>query len=371
MTGPPTIDWPGGRPPRPDGPITDPDAWRSADMADAEAWTYHLSAGDVSEIDDAVAHVKSRGLELSQVTAADFHLPVLAEAMEAFRDTVVDGRGFVLIRGLPVARYGLTDSATAYWGLCAHVGRAVPQNGRGHLLGHVRDIGGSIANPSQRAYMTRDPLPGHCDSADAVALLCLRPARTGGLSGICSSVALHNALLERRPDLLDLLFEPFYVDRRGEVPAGKLPFYPLPLYSWHGGRLTAFYQRMHIESAQRFPDVPRLTDRQWEALDVLDAMMLEEEFNLPMTFQPGDIQILTNHAIFHSRTEFEDWSEEDRKRHLLRLWMAPTVGRTLPAYFAERYATTTIGDRGGVRVAGVTPHITLDPYGDLGAAAAS
>jgi len=193
-----------------------------------------------------------------------------------------------------------------------------------------------------------------------VALLCVRKAKSGGLSSLVSSVTAHNEMLARRPDLLPTLFAPFFVDRRGEVPPGMGPWFALPIFNWHAGLLTTIYVRRYIESAQRFPEVPRLTARQIEALDVLDGILEDPRVHLQMAFEPGDIQLVHNHQILHDRTEFEDWPDPSRKRHLLRLWLCPPDGRPLPPAFAGRYGSVTIGDRGGITVAGTTPHAPLE-----------
>ena len=116
----------------------------------------------------------------------------------------------------------------------------------------------------------------------------------------------------RRPDLLKLLFEPVATDRRGEVPEGQKPYFEIPLFNWHQGYLTAIYQRQYINSAQRFPDAPRLTPAHVEALDMFDALANDPALNMFMEFKPGDVQLVHNHTILHDRTGFEDWPEPEQ-----------------------------------------------------------
>jgi Taurine catabolism dioxygenase TauD, TfdA family len=162
-----------------------------------------------------------------------------------------------------------------------------------------------------------------------------------------------------RPDLLKLLFEPLATDRRGEVPEGQKPYFEIPLFSWHKGFLTAIYQRQYIDSAQRFPDAPRLTPERVEALDMFDALTNDPKLNMFMEFKPGDVQFVHNHTLLHDRTSFVDWAEPERKRHLLRLWLAADQARPLPETFAQRYGSVTIGDRGGIIVRGSRPQAPL------------
>jgi len=203
----------------------------------------------------------------------------------------------------------------------------------------------------------------HIDSCDVVGLLCLRPAKSGGASAICSSVAVVDEIRRLRPDLAAVLEQPFVYDRKGEVPAGKGPWYRIPIVHRHAGLTSVFFARDFIESAQkRFPDVPRLTADQIEALDLVEALAASDAFRLDMDFQPGDMQFVHKHTVLHARTADEDWADPWRKRHLLRLWISPIGVRPLAAVFAERYGPLEDGaPRGGIAVPGVAPSVPLDP----------
>jgi hypothetical protein len=345
---------------RPPGPITGPSVWRGEDLRRSDAWIHTFSASELSELHRALARVHARALTLPEIGRDDFPLPMLGPRLEALRHELLHGRGFVLLRGLPMERYAVEDAAAIYWGIGAWFGRPRSQNAKGHLLGHVRDVGYDLNDPNVRTYQTTKRQYYHTDSVDLVALLCVRKAKSGGLSSLVSSVTAYNEMLRRRPDLLPTLFEPFHVDRRGEVPPGMGPWFSLPIFNWHTGVLTTIYVRRYIESAQRFPEVPRLTARQIEALDALDAVLEDPSVHLEMAFEPGDIQLVHNHQVLHDRTEFEDWPDPSRKRHLLRLWLCPPDGRPLPPAFAARYGTITIGDRGGILVDGAKPHAPLE-----------
>lgn len=347
-------------PATPPGPIGGPAAWRGEDLARSDDWMYRLSDADIAEIDAALASVRSRGLDLMDIDRAAFTLPRLGAKLDAIRRELLAGRGFVAIRGLPMDRYSTEDAATAYWGIGRQLGDPVSQNAGGHLLGHVRDLGYDVHDPNVRVYQTTERQYYHADSCDIVALLCLRKARRGGHSSLVSSVTLYNEILARRPDLLPVLFEPFCIDRRGEVPEGMKPYFEMPVFTWHEGLLSAYYVRRYIESAQRFPDVPRLTAPQIEALDLLDSLADDPALHHEMAFEPGDMQFLHNHQILHDRTAFEDWPEPERKRHLLRLWLCPPDGRPLPGCFRARWGSIEIGRRGGILVPETELKASLD-----------
>ncbi len=344
-------------------PIEGPSAWIGSEMRGRHAeWTYQLSPSDIAEIEAALRSVRARGLDIADIRRADFPLPTLGPTLERLRAEVLDGRGFVLLRGMPVDDRPIAESATAYWGVGTYFGSARSQNAKGHLLGHVYDLGGSSAtDPTVRSYATAERQNFHIDRCDVVALLCLRRAKSGGLSAIVSSMTLHNVMAERRPDLLERLYQAFPVDRRGEVPEGKAPFYEAPVFNEYAGALSVLYSRLHIGSSQRFPEARRLTAEDFGALDMLADLAGDPNLRLDMNFMPGDIQLLHNHTILHARTGYEDWPEAERKRHLLRLWLAPPGARRLPPVFAECYGDITIGDRGGIICKGTRLHAPLVP----------
>ncbi len=340
----------------PDGPIGGPGAWRGAELQSSDVWIEHLTDTEIEEVDAAIKAHKAAGREMHEIRPDNFLLPSLSARLEGVLQDVVKGRGFVLIRGFPVHRYDVEEAAIGYLGIGSYFGSFRSNNARGHLLGHVRDIGKDIRQQTTRYYETNKGLEFHSDSSDIVGLLCLNAAKSGGASKIVSSVALHDAMFERRRDLWAELYNAFPTDRRGEVPPGMLPWFDVPVFNWYAGYLTTIYVGQYIRSAQdNCPDARRLTAKEHEALDYLDELCNDAEFQLTMDFRPGDIQLLHNHQILHSRTDFEDWPEPERKRHLLRLWISPGNGRPLPPVFAPRYGSLTPGDRGGI----ITEHTKL------------
>jgi hypothetical protein len=328
-------------------------AWYGPEMARRSDWLMPLAPAEIAEVEAAAKALVARQADIAAITARDFPLPTLAPKLKArVDDEVLNGRGFILLRGLPVERWTMLEAATAYFGLGAHLGSARSQNGKGHVLGHVQDLGLASNDPNVRIYQTHERQTFHTDSCDIVGLLCLKTARSGGLSALVSSTTIFNEMRRQRPDLLKLLFEPVATDRRGEVPEGQKPYFQIPTFSWHKGFLTAIYQRQYIDSAQRFPDAPRLSPAHVEALEMFDALTNDPRLHMFMEFKPGDVQLVHNHTILHDRTSFVDWPEPERRRHLLRLWLAAAHARPLPEVFAQRYGSVTVGNRGGIVVRG-------------------
>src|SRR4029079_14188492 len=154
---------------------------------------------------------------------------------------VLNGRGFVLIRGLPIERWPKREAAEAFLAIGVHLGNLRMQNAQGHLLGHVRDMGRSSDDPNTRIYQTRERQTHHTDSCDVVALLCLSPAKKGGLSSLVSSTTIFNEMRRRRPDTLQVLMEPIETDRRGEIPEGSNPYFTIPVFNYHEGLVSVIY----------------------------------------------------------------------------------------------------------------------------------
>lgn len=340
--------------------VKDASAWYGPELADRSEWIEHLSEAEIAEVESAVKSLQRSAIELTSITGEDFALPTLGPRLDRLLDEVLRGRGFVLIRSLPVKRWTRRQAAIAFMGIGVHLGNLRMQNAAGHLLGHVRDLGRSSEDPNTRVYQTRERQTFHTDSSDIVGLLCLQTARSGGLSSLVSSTTIFNEMRRHRPDLLRVLLEPIETDRRGEVPQGGKPYFSIPVFNSHDGLVSAIYQRQYIESARRFPGVPPLTAVQVEALDLLDELANDPALNLMMALEPGDIQFVHNHTLFHDRTAFEDFPEPERRRHLLRLWIAPPESRPLPKVFAERFGSVTPGERGGVSVEGSSPTIPFD-----------
>jgi hypothetical protein len=344
--------------------INDRSAWYGRDLAKQSDWIEKLSETEIAEVAGATKKLLANpDLDLKSLNRDDFPLPTLGPRLQRLLDEVLHGRGFVLIRALPIQRWTRQEAAIAFLGIGIHLGSLRMQNAAGHLLGHVRDLGRSSQDPETRIYQTRERQTFHTDSCDVVGLLCLQVAKAGGLSSLVSATTVFNEMRRRRPDLLRVLLEPIETDRRGEVPEGEKPYFSIPIFNWHQNLLSAIYQRQYIESARRFPEVGPLSRVQLEALDLFDELANDPELNLRMEFQPGDLQFVHNHTILHDRTAFEDFPEPERKRHLLRLWLAPRNARPLPEVFAARFGSVTPGDRGGITMAGSRPIIPFDDTG--------
>lgn len=335
-----------------------PEAWYGSDMSQRRSeWTRAWSGAELAEIEAAVEGVMAKGLRILDVGTAQFPLPTVAPILQDIRREVLHGRGFMMLRGLPVERWSIEQAAIAYWGLGTYLGEPCSQNAKGHVLGHVKDLGRDYHDPLARGYQTSARLPYHTDASDIVGLLCWRPGKEGGLSSIVSSTTVYNELAKRHPKMCRILMQPFCRTRWGEVGEGRSPWAEVPVFMPSVDRMVVSYVRSAITKGQLLDGVPKLTDSQLEALDALDAMTEDAALTLSMEFRPGDIQLLCNHSIMHGRTAYEDWPEPERRRHLLRLWLACEDGPELPEAFSRNYQKTTASGRpNGVFIPGV-PHV--------------
>lgn len=306
----------------PGNTVIDPATWTGTEMAAREDWIYRLST---QEIADIVAMAKSAAANLGDDTnrllrtsTEDFALGTFAPTLAAIRHDLKDGRGFAVIRALPVAALTRLELAAAFWGIGRHLGTAVCNNAEGDMMGHVVDAGRDFADPKTRGYQTNIEMDFHMDPCDAVALLCVQTAVSGGESKVASSLAAYNAMVARRPDLAELLCGSFCHSRHGEIGPGQKPWYEAPVFNFDAGYLSVSVGPSHIRKGHDLPETPDLTAKQLEAIDYLEA--LSEELHFKMSFEPGDIQILNNYVCLHTRTGFTDGPRPETRRHLWRLW---------------------------------------------------
>lgn len=320
-------------------PISDASAWRASDFVNDHSWTVTWPSEALEELHGAVTQAAQNGRTAATITREDFPLSAVAEFLAAIREEVEFGRGFVLLRGIPMERYDDEMAGLLFRGIGCHIGNVVTQNARGDLLGHVRDQGYADyrGRDDVRGYQTRARLEFHTDVVDIVGLMCLRAAREGGRSLIVSSSTVHNEMLRETPQLLGLLYGNFLFDRRGEELPGERPYFISPVYSMYQGTLSCRPAVIeYIFSAEPKTGVP-LSQAQRAALDTFIDHALREELQLGMDLEPGDIQLLNNSVILHARTGFTDYEEPEKRRHLLRLWLNVEGGRPVdPNAYAYR-----------------------------------
>ena len=309
--------------------LTGPAAWVGADLAHENCWLHRLSAQQVAEIDAALAEVRRRNLSFPQFSAADFPLPTLQAELARHAEELENGRGFVVLRGLPVERYSRDEINTIYYGLGLHLGQPVCQNPRGDLLGEVMNVG-DLKDKNTRVYQTNLYLPYHSDPSAVVGLLCVRKAPVGGVSSMISVATVYNRILRDHPEYLGLLYRPMYFAHLCEDQPSMSP-----IFSYHQDKLSCRYLRQYLELGHEIRGLP-LSRVEVEALDLFDSLIHDPELRLDMLMEPGDMQFANNYAVLHSRTEFQDHEDPAQRRLMLRLWLKMPNARQLAPEFPGR-----------------------------------
>jgi hypothetical protein len=305
-------------------PLEEACEWRSRELRDG--YVFRLADAHVEELDAALVHAEAHVSDVLDITREVFPLPTLGPELTRITHDLIDGPGVVLIRGLPVARYGKDRASAIYWGVGLHLGRPWPQNAKGHLLGDVTDQGREAGDPTSRGNeIGRIGFPFHSDGSDLVGLFCLDPGASGGASVVANAIAVHNQLVRNDPELAAELYAPFPYDLRGENAPGAPQWYTMPIFNRCGDRLFVRYIRPYIESTRRHADAPRPSTAAREAMDRVDAMCADPEFHVSMMLEPGDMQFVNNYHVLHAREPYEDDRGAGKIRHLKRLWLETDV----------------------------------------------
>lgn len=306
--------------------LTGPSIWRGSDLADSQSWSYQLTDETLAVIGQALATVKVRGLSFPNFNKDDFPIHALRTELQGYAEELENGKGFLLLRGLPVANYSDDDINIINYGIGLHMGTPVCQNPKGDLLGMVMNVG-DLSDKNTRVYETNAYLPYHTDVSDVFGLMCVRQAKSGGLTSLVSSGTVYNEILTHHPEYLGLFYRSLFYAHLGKDAANRSP-----IFSYHKGKLSCRYLRQYIELGHQLAEQP-LSGVEVEALDVFDSIIHDEQIRLDMMLQPGDLLLANNYAVMHSRTAFEDFEDVAQRRKLVRLWLKMANARNLAPDF--------------------------------------
>ncbi|KAK0751892.1 hypothetical protein B0T18DRAFT_436107 [Schizothecium vesticola] len=344
--------------------ITGPTVWHADEYRDhPERWVHAFTDDEIAELSSVADAFIVSGIPLTGISRSNFPLPRLGAVLTALREDLLNAKGFILFKRFPADLWSPHKTAVAYMGLGTYLGYFVSQNGRGHVLGHVKDVGD---DPTQihtvRIYRTTARQFFHADDSDIVGLLCVHRAAEGGESDVVSVHAVWNALQREYPDVAELLTQPvWYFDRKGEVSAGEEEWVRQPVvYLENGGRgrLYCKFDPYYVRSLKRFSDkglIPPLSAEQERAVRILEETC--KRLALHMVLEVGDIQFLSNAHLLHARTDYKDFAPPAPRRHLLRLWLGTPEGE---GGWALPMPDSHEKKRGGIQVNDTPPRAPLD-----------
>ena len=327
-----------------------PAAWRVADLKNDGNWIFAIDDAARAQLTHAIKTAFVPERPLLNYSRADIDLGAAHAVIAAAIKEAHHGRGFSLVKGLP--RAGLTEKEFEFlnWAIGLHTGVARPQGKATQYISPVRDAGTDYRSSGGRGYSSNAKLDFHVDGCDLVTLACYNAARSGGMSMVTSSLSALAALTAAWPHLAEVARENFYFSRQNEQAEDEGPYYGQPLYDEAEGRIFCKWNRNRVQSAQRIEGVPQLTSAQRETMDALDTILQRPDLMFTMHLEPGDLQILNNHTMLHSRTDFVDFDEPEKKRLLYRLWIAPPDGVQLPGSWKDFFRSIAPGTvRGGIR----------------------
>lgn len=320
-----------------------PAAWTVTEVEADRSWIYRLSDEASLELITTVRRATDPAKPLLAYRRGDFSFPLAIPVLTAAFKEVRDGRGMALVRGLPRDGVSAEEFKLLTWAIGLHFGVARPQNRISAYIERVANRGGQYRSPTGRGYSSNAELDFHVDGSDVVLLSCYNQAVQGGMSMCTSGVTAYHVMKEERPDLAEVLHTPYPFSRNGEEREGEAPWFMAPLVGVEEGRLCCAWNRNRLKNALDIPGVPRITDLQREAVDYLDAVLRRPDLMYQMHLEPGDLQLLSNLTMLHSRTSFEDHQDEDRRRTLFRLWLSTPDSIPLPEGWEHYYGTREPG----------------------------
>jgi len=322
--------------------------WKGHEILTRSDWSHRLTKKEMDDLDQALR--SSTNLAMDQIGRDTFPLPVLGPSLNRIQQSLENGSGVTLIRGFPADQYTEAEAKRLFWGISCHIGTPVSQSAEGERLFSVCNAGYRSDDPRHRGPNSSKRLSFHSDRCDVIGFLCWRQARSGGENEIVNSIALHNEILQQRPDLLEQLYEPFYYKRHTVDLGNEKPWCQQPVFSVHEGHFACNILRVLIDRAYALPEIPDMTDLQREALDFVETTAGNPSLHFQFRQERGDILLMNNFSTLHRRSAFEDHEEPELRRHLFRIWLSVPNSRPLHPLFKDNYGSTGAGDlRGGMK----------------------
>ncbi len=324
-------------------------AWQPNQLKSKKDWIFEINKKASDHVAENIKKVFEAKKELFEYNRDDFDLdPILENVINAAKKAYC-GYGLSLVRGLPRDKLNDREFKLLIWVLGLHLGVARPQGMETQYISEVKATGMNYRSNSGRGYNSNAKLDFHTDGCDLVGLACYNKAMKGGQSLIASSITACKVLFAERPDLAEVAMKNFYFSHNEEQIPGECPYYVQPLFDVAEGHLFGKWNWNRVRTAQKMKDIPKLSLIQLECINFLEEILRRPEVLFTSWFEPGDLQFINNHVILHSRTSFKDFEEIDRKRLLIRIWIAPPYSLRLPNSWKDFWKSIEPGSvRGGI-----------------------
>ena len=328
-------------------PVKHPGIWRGEELFQRHDWEIELTQDDLGELDSALKSTSH--LRLNEIDRDNFQIPKLGSKLLKIQDSLENGSGCTRILGFPVEDYDETQARRVFWGISRHIGSPVSQSAEGERIFSVRDAGYQQGDPRLRGPNSSNRLSFHSDRCDVIGFLCWRQARSGGENEVVNSIALYNEILLQRPDLMAELVQPYYYKRHTVDLGNQRPWCRQPIFSIHEGHFACNILRVLIDRAYALPELPDLRPVQLEALNFVETTAARKDLNVRFRLNRGDLLFCNNFTTLHRRTAYEDYEDEELRRHLFRIWLSVPNSRPLHPHFKDNYGAIGSGEiRGGI-----------------------
>lgn len=316
--------------------------WDSHEIQLRTDWKFAISENEAAALAMQLRRAESEEIDYHSINSDTFDVSGLTNTLDAALNTIEDGSGFALIKNFPVDGFSEDSIRNVFRGFSCTVGTLIVQDTAGTKIDEVYDRGASYSDIRVRGYTTNAALTPHCDSGDVLALLCVRAAKSGGVNYLANALAIYNTILEERPEYIEPLCRGFHYNIRGNGPIGRwqdITRDRVPVFSYHADRLSVRFNEKAILTAEQLPNVEPLSDLEKSAVRYVAELANSTEFRLPVTLEPGDILLISNYVVLHTRASFEDYSDPKLRRLLFRSWINILNGRPLLPEFSDHYNT--------------------------------
>ena len=247
------------------------------------------------------------------------------EILDFKKKFLAEGIGFFIIDGKCFTDFSKEELIEIYQNVCRILGTLYVQNDKNQKLVQVQDSGKSMKSGG-RYHQTKEGGSYHTDSPqwekvpDFIGMCCINPAKKGGESKFVSTYSIHNKMLKEHKQFLEMLYQQFHFDKRGEFESKESPTVFEPIFTYNNNQLKCRYLRDYINDGQMIQNTP-LSKEQNEALDIFDKIIHDENLVVSYKLRQNEMVFFNNNRVMHGRTSFEDFEGIENKRLMIRTWI--------------------------------------------------